>query len=450
MTDQRGCRAACAELQIAWFVCTMGVLLAAARPAEAQRDWYISASNGGGKVGTVENPASDLGNIVSRLSAGDRVFIAGGEYPGRSSSGVDEIGVPVEIYGGWDEAFTTRDPWGERPTIFTGDNKSSNAKAQYRLIIDASRFESTEPMSLVVDGIIFDNAGRNRYTNDGAKIARRANPADGENQSPEAGGLRIHSGRHAKVTIRNCLVINTAPTQGAFSLWGHEGAVFTIENNAAINNTGFGFALHSIWHPRDGRGIPVFTMSRNSSLFTEKHDAYGTIGGSGLRLESDTEVVLNSNLFAFNDVYAIDNASQSRKVSMSGNRFGPSLKGDYMEFDTTIDVDAIADESEHVYDAQDNERADPEVKELGDWADRYLSRVVIDRNAEEGQEEAPDTPSNRMRRLLGQNALGHDVKLDSDCWLPRLGVEAALRVARSRLGLENCGCAAPASPVDPR
>ncbi len=423
-------------------------LLSAVQSAEAGRDWYVRASDGRGRDGTIEKPARDLGHIISDLQAGDRIFIAGGTYEGRGGSGADEITVPVEIYGGWDPEFKRRDPWGEHATVFTGDNSSRNWTSENRLKIDVSRFGKLEPTRVVVDGIIFDNAARNRYSADGAKIERKASA--NENPTPESGGLRISAWRESEIIVRNCIVLNTAPTQGAFSMWGHEGAKFIIENNCAVNNTGNGFALHSMWHPRDRKGLPTFRLERNTALFTEKYDAYGTIGGSALRLEDDTVVTLVRNVLAFNDAYAIDNASQCRQLTLEGNRFGTSLQGDYLEFATAIDAEYIEDEAEHTLGAEDNESVDVQARSPAEWTARYLARTVIDRNAVESGADAPDTPSNRIRSLLGANLQGEDVTVDSDCWLPRLEVEAALDIARSGLGLENRGCANPGAPVDPR
>ncbi len=429
----------------------LAVLLAALTivpAAQAGRDWYVRASDGRGREGSIEKPARDLGHIISDLQAGDRIFIAGGTYEGRGGSGVDEITVPVEIYGGWDPEFKKRDPWGEHATIFSGVNQSKNWSSECRLTIDISRHGKFEPTLVVVDGIVFDHGGRNRYSGDGAKIERKA--SGNENPTPESGGLRILAWRESVVTLRNCIVVNTAPTQGAFSLWGHEGATFNIENNAAINNTGHGFSLHSIWHPRDRKGLPTFRLERNTVLFTEKHDPYGTIGGSALRLEDDTVVNLSRCVLAFNDAFAIDNASQCRQLTLEGNRFGPSLQGDYLEFATTIDAEDLEDEAEHVVSAEDNAAIDVRPRGSAQWTARYLARAVIDRNAVESGEEAPDTPSNRIRSLLGVNLEGEAVNADSNCWLPRLDVQAALDMARSGLALEGIGCVNPNSPIDPR
>lgn len=46
-------------------------------------DWYVSQSTGKGKKATKEAPSKDLGNIITKLQAGDVVHIAEGVYLGR-------------------------------------------------------------------------------------------------------------------------------------------------------------------------------------------------------------------------------------------------------------------------------------------------------------------------------------------------------------------------------
>jgi len=91
--------------------------------ANVGREWYISSENGKGQSGTKEKPARDLGNIIHRLKPNDVIYIAGGIYKSKGGRGADEINVPVKIYGGYDETFSQRDPWGLTKTIFTGTNE---------------------------------------------------------------------------------------------------------------------------------------------------------------------------------------------------------------------------------------------------------------------------------------------------------------------------------------
>ena len=73
----------------------LALVSASATSAAEGRDWYVCRATGKGKSGTVEKPAKDLGNIVSKLEAGDRIFLAEGVYLGRGENGHDLITVPV-------------------------------------------------------------------------------------------------------------------------------------------------------------------------------------------------------------------------------------------------------------------------------------------------------------------------------------------------------------------
>src|SRR5690606_11305565 len=70
--------------------------------ANQGREWFVSAANGSGQLGTKERPAKDLGNIIHHLKPNDIIRIAGGIYMSRGASGSDEINVPVSIIGGYD------------------------------------------------------------------------------------------------------------------------------------------------------------------------------------------------------------------------------------------------------------------------------------------------------------------------------------------------------------
>ena len=155
-------------------------------------DFYVCAATGKGKAATREEPAKDLGNVISMLKPGDTVHIAEGFYTGRADNGSDQIAIPVSVIGGYSADFTKRDPWGAHRTVLGGDNKSKNWDAGPRLAVDCQKFKDKGAFVILVDGIIVDNASRNRYSGaDRAKIERKTNPAAGENPTSERGGIRV-------------------------------------------------------------------------------------------------------------------------------------------------------------------------------------------------------------------------------------------------------------------
>ncbi|MEM7737999.1 MAG: hypothetical protein AAF267_19650 [Deinococcota bacterium] len=398
------------------------------------RDWYVSANTGSGRTGSIDEPAKEISNILRELAAGDRIFVAEGVYTGRGDSGHDLINVPVEIYCGYDSNFSQRDPWGEHASIFSGDNTSSNASSDYRLKIDLSKDRNYEQDTVVVDGCIFDNGDRNHYQDDRELLlVRSASPTSGHNPSPESGSLQVKLAHEDRLIVRNNIVLNTAPTVGAFSLWGHQNSLVTVENNLAINNTGNGFALHTQW--RSASEVAQFNFANNASLFTEKHDAYGNIGGSAVIVDNELSVDIVGSVLAFSDNVAINNAAQAEEMSLANSVLFGSLVADYLEFDIFMRADEILDDAYYLYDEGGNSSAPVTLPVSEVFREAYLARSVLDRNAIEASVNPEDSYANVWRSMLGLNLQAGTVTIDSDVWLPRLSLEDALAVAGSFEGL---------------
>jgi hypothetical protein len=406
---------------------------------------YVSEA-GGGRDASLERPARDLGNIVSNLEPGDVVCIAGGTYTGRADSGADRIEVPVAIYGGFAPDFASRDPWGAHRTVFTGVHNAANFVTDTRLTIDTSGFatrlmaargEPTEH-AVVVDGIVFDNGDRNYYADDaGLRIVRLGTA--GKTPTPESGGLLIRTGVTSTIEVRNVLVVNTAPTQGAIALFPGAGARVTVTNNVAVNNTGIGFHLGTAIAASDPADYPTYTFANTVSVFNEKHDPFGAIGGTGVMVESGTNVTLTGNVIAFNDLYGIDNAKRADDLIVTDNVIVGNALADYLEFATKIDLEDLEDWAEYVADGRGNVRLELDYALSEAWGAAYASRTVIDRNAAAEDVQAVDAWTNDVRSFFGWNLVGTDLDVDSAVWLPRMSLDDAFNVARrfeGRYGVE--------------
>lgn len=419
------------------FTRTLGlvaVVALAATAAAQECSKYVSEA-GSGRNATLERPARDLGNIVSDLEPGDVVCITGGVFTGRADAGADLIQVPVAIYGGFSPDFASRDPWGAHRTVFTGVHNAQNFSTDYRLTIDTSDF-ATKLMAargqdtvhtVVVDGIIFDNGDRNFYGNDGARIIRMGTP--GDTPTPESGGLRIRTGITSTVVVRNNLVVNTAPTQGAIALFPGAAAQVTVSNNIAVNNTGAGFHLGTNIAALNKEDMPRYSFTNNISVFNEKHDAFGSFGGSSIILESGTLVELRHNVFAFNDNYGIDNAKRADDLVIVDNVITGNAQADYLEFDTKIGLRDMEDWAEFIDEGWDNVALDLPFGISQAWGALYGARNVIDRNAAEAEVKVVDAWYNSVRSFFGWNLVGTDLSVDSDVWLPRMSLEDAFAVA---------------------
>lgn len=409
-------------------------LLPAALPA---KDWYVSIARGKGKKGTQKKPAKQIGNIVKKLDPGDRIFVAEGTYLGRGDSGATKITVPVELYGGFSDDFTKRDPWGAHKTIITGLNKTDNYEHGYLISVDLSKWRDdksfpgpnryAEPKHvIVVDGFVFDNGPRNRYKQDkGLAIVRMADPKTGQNPTPSYGGVSVVPWWGGDAIVRNNVVINTAPSEGVISLWGNKNSKMLAENNLVVNNTGNGIQALTSWHGDEGS--PRFLIRNNTSLFNQKYGAFETYGGSGIKVESGCLVKAVGNVFGFNDNFGLDNMKRSKTMLFNNNNVFANLAADYIEFDTKMSLGDIEDESELLDEAEDNVSEPVKVPISDEWKAKYQARVVIDRNAAEVDVKVGATGANALRSMLGMNLQGSDLKIDSEVWLPLITPDDALK-----------------------
>ena len=410
-------------------------------------DFYISAT-GKGKAASKEEPAKDLGNIITLLKPVDTVHIAEGIYTGRGDNGSDLIGVPVTIIGGYSADFSTRDPWGKHRTVLSGDNKSKSYDPGPRLAIDCQKFKEKGEFAISVDGVIVDNAARNRYGGvDQGKIERKASPSAGENATSERGGIRVVAPASplatCSVTVKNCVVTNCAPTQGAISAWGYAKSVVTVSNNLIVNVTGNGIDCMSNFHPKDGKDVPAFTVSNNSILYVWKYDAFGEIGGNGVQLDADTVVKLTNNAIACVDVSSINNIKKVANVTLKDNLIVIAGKCEYLEGNTAVAFKDLADTPQQLSrESGGNVNTAFIAPVPAKWAERFATRTMIDRSKVESGVKPDDSRANALRSILGLPLQAPAVKADSDIWLHRLDLDGAIASGASKF-LEKYGSAKP-------
>ncbi len=432
------------------------VFLMAASSAFAG-DFYVSAGRGRGKAATKEKPAKDLGNIISNLNPGDTVHIAAGTYLGKGKSGCDLITVPVSIIGGYSDDFSRRDPWGAFKTVLTGKNSTKNYKVGPRLMISLKKYEyhksgGNDTPKIVVDGLIIDQGPQNRYK-DAAKtlLVREANPNTGENSTPDRGALVITVSRTKDrsgkwdILVRNCVIMNSAPTQGAMTISGYRGSTVTIDNNLVINNTGTGIYAGSMWQGTDEKAAPTFTITNNTVLFTEKYDAFvQSFSGNSFKNDAAVVAALTNNVLAFADRNGIQKQG-TWKLLLKDNIIVGNLRADYWETsgDQKIELEDIEDEAEYLHeDSADNVDKKIKVPVSKEWATLYAGRVMIDRNAAAADVKARKTKINALRSILGLPLQADDLNVDSPVWLPLMKVQDAVNA-----GLEKYegkyGCSKP-------
>jgi len=413
--------------------------------ARKGRKWFVSKTTGSGQLGTIERPAKDLGNIIHHLKPNDEIYIAEGVYLSKGKRGSDEINVPVKIYGGYDTSFETRDPWGEHKTIFTGVNEYMKLTTPRLYIRTDQQREKNGRLSqgsvIIVDGIIFDNGPRNRYhTDKNLAIRRKASPKSGKNPSPESGGIVIVGSKYTNIGVQNCVVMNTAPTEGAISVRVFKGGKGVIQNNFCINNTGYGIQARSGYAGTDEKLLPQFIIRNNTVLFNWKHDAIASYGGNALALDRNIKARVENNVFGFGHQGGIYN--KGCNLVLNNNLFTGNSKYDYKEINDMMKAEDIIDEAAKIDpNSQGNTSQLIKINVAPRWAKIYGERVEISRADVDASVHAGNSGANQLRSMLGLNVQGGGTKMDAEIFLPLITVDEALPAGQ--LPWNGKGCQAP-------
>lgn len=398
------------------------------------RDWYISKNTGSGQLGTKERPAKDLGNIIHHLKPNDRIHIAEGVYVSKGARGADEINVPVEIYGGYDITFTDRDPWDTHKSIFTGTNEYMKLTDPRIYIRTDQQRESNGQKStgskIIVNGIIIDNGPRNRYhKNENLAIRRKASPKSLQNPSPESGGIVIVGSAYTNIAVLNCVVMNTAPSEGAVSVRVFQGGKGIIQNNFCINNTGYGIHARTGYMGTDDAKIPQFVIKNNTSLFTWKHDAIASYGGDALAFDQNLVAKVENNALGYGHMGGIYN--KGAKLTLTNNLFTGNGKYDYKEINDKMAVADILEEAMHVEPMSDGNTGLLIKVPVGErWAEIYASRQEVSREQVDAAVTVPNTGANQLRSIFGLNQQGSGVAMDAEVFLPLITMDEALPAGR--------------------
>lgn len=401
-------------------------------------DYYVSANRGGGRLGTKDQPARDLASILSLLEPGDRVHIAEGIYTSKLGRSSDLITVPVSIIGGYNDDFTKRDPWGEHLTILSGVNEYNRSETGQRLGISIySDFPDWKGM-MIIDGLIIDNGARNHYADeDELQLIRPASPVAEKNPSPDSPGLYISTGANTQVTIRNCILMNCAASQGALDIRIGKFGRAIIENNLLINNTGD--AIYCRTKHIVEVNQPHFIIRNNSILFTWKYDPLASRGGTCISADRTVSLELHSNLMGFADYGALNNSRLIPDILLQDNFCFSNKEYDYKEGNTNMRLADMEDFAEYINPQSSGNRTGLIHLPLDeDWAWAYLSRAEPSREAIDNKALVYDTEENQLRAALGLPLQAVAVDPGESVWLPRLSLETALKVGEQRYNEVGC------------
>lgn len=263
-------------------------LLGAAGPAPAApRVFFVTPDGASTGDGTQEKPLSRVDLAVGLARSGDTIRVAAGTYVLPASAVPVRLDVGnVRIEGGWDAAFTQRDPWGT-PSVL-------QAPWDY-----ASPLLELTPLATgaVLDGLVLDGGTGNRYgtrsfstsTYDRTFPLIRIHQADGVQvrncsllNSP---GHGLSASVRTSVLVVHNLVLSSRVS--AVTAWGIlDGATLQLRDNTLVDSWAErpdGAAGHAV----DLQGGLVANLERNVVVGTQSSCIRVGMG--------NTEVVLNGN-----------------------------------------------------------------------------------------------------------------------------------------------------------
>ena len=344
-------------------VLALAVVLLIVPGAAESRDWFVRAGNTGGD-GSREQPFADPWEALDKLEAGDKVHVTEGKYYGKLGAGTWVIPFArVELIGGYDAAFTARDPW-KRPSELLWKQGSQNRPDTSRARVSGSLKDHS---GAVLDGFVIDMRDLNNY----------GSGPHGDLTAPRL--QQAVNLEHPGSVIRNCVIAN-APLTGVRVRQG-----VTVENNVivnavdiAIDATG-GNTLHGNTHTDP----PV--IRRNTILGTwVSGSPTGKGGAGGIGIKVDKATVIEENIIALTTNHGIwlGNIPLSG-MTLKRNVFHRNLFA-HVKFYLNGKDSAVDDTDSDVLEElgfgalEGNTLADPEFAFDAAWLDRFTRQAFGD------------------------------------------------------------------------
>jgi len=411
-------------------------------PDNSEARHYYIRPDGRGKDATKEAPAKDIAAIAMQLKVGDVVHLAAGVYTSKADQSSDVFTVPISIIGGYNPDFSSRDPWGAHKTVFSGTNDINKGLTTERIGILTDKGYKDWIGEIRIDGIIVDNGARNYYADATETfIRRKASPEKGMNPTPNTPGIKVRTGSGTRVIIKNCIVTNTAPTQGAIDVQVGKGGSALIENNLIVNNTGEGIMCKSNHHGADGQ--PAYIVRNNTILFSWKHDAIASFGGNSLMFDNALSLTAENNVFGFSDFGGVNNIKQCKTVTLKNNLFVGHKKYDYQEFATGLKLDELEGYANYITrESGSNYSQEIKLDINKPWAEKYFGRKEISRAEVDAAAKVSNSGANQLRSMFGLPLQASGVGADAEIWLHRMALEDAIRLGQKPYG-KGSGCTKP-------
>ena len=260
-------------------------------------DWFVAPTGVCGD-GSLDSPFHDPWVAFRRAEPGDSIHVAAGTYFGRFDRSSWFIEIPgLTVLGGYLPDFSERTPW-KTPSVFA-------AYAGYEYVRDSNLIAGRDNHSgLLLDGLCFDAAGCNEYSQDATGSIGKIPTMDGA----------IAAFSSPNVTIRNCMFTNGA--SGGVQLAG-SGSRF--ENNLLVNLIGVSM-LELRGSPQVSEQ-PIVVTNNAFCFMHDLGDPAGCGGDSSQGLRVWAPSVIDGNLFMCCGNSAIGVLLDADRVTIERNQF---------------------------------------------------------------------------------------------------------------------------------
>jgi hypothetical protein len=292
---------------LAFFFLFVGI--SAATAAEL----FVSKDRGDNQnAGTKDAPFKNLEAALKVAKAGDKIFVAQGNYHGLRDKGYLEAPQPVELMGGYASDFSKRDVT-KYPTFIAPNNESAASGRKPLLSI----LNVPGGSQFILDGFIFDRGNQNAYSPKDGVIKGLGGRILSETEKPATGNSsvfeplvcftnKVNAKIEGTLIIRNCAFLN-----GHFGIQGgfKKGNV-RILNNIFVGNRMAAIEVFGTGGKKGPKG-PIekdgsVEIANNTILFTWSRLKDFADMGYGVRVMTMLNYDIHDNLIGCNILAGID------------------------------------------------------------------------------------------------------------------------------------------------
>ncbi len=380
------------------------------QPAQ-EKILYVSKQNGNNKNdGSKSAPLKNLDKAIQLSEPGGKIYIAGGPETGTLNVGFIESDKPVQIYGSWDESFSSQDIV-EHPTLIQPDNES--ARSTRKALLKFTR----DVKGTIIDHLVFDAGERNSYhVKEGIVKGIEGGRLMSDTEKPSVGYATVYepllqfvsATTGGDVTVQNCVFVNGA----SFALQaGHRSGKFTVRNNVFVGNRMAAIEIYGTCANTGGPGSMALCgeveIADNTILFSWSRTKDFQDMGYGIRVMTKCSYNIHNNIIGASILAGIDHTrfNKNEWVKIDNNIFFVNKDKDLHyspASNTRLRIDSGDFGDLDIESASGNKNEIPVGLSVnkayleGYLAARYSEQTDLDRNS----------PANQWRSILGMNLQG--------------------------------------------